>query len=200
MMVILGPLAGLTTSAVTLTPASVAASLVTVPPSTTSNGVRSMLSPGAPVTLSISRTSPTDTFSWRPPARTIAYTGHSLSMVSETARALEPSRSSRVSGAQIGGRTNARSYRLGGSPPKSPVGASAGRRVQAHTARRPGRSDDPAAVPAAPGPRRGDRGLRRRPALLKRLFGCGFGCRLGCDAGRLLDDDRVGRDVLVRDS
>src|SRR6476469_1619836 len=95
MMVILGPLAALTTSAVTLTLASLAASLVTVPPSTTSSGVRSMLSPGAPATLSISRTSPTDTFSWRPPARTIAYTGHSLSMVSETAHTLEPSRSSR---------------------------------------------------------------------------------------------------------
>src|SRR6478752_7067222 len=95
MMVILGPLAGLTTSAVTVTLASLAASLVTVPPSTTSSGVRSMLSPGAPATLSISRTSPTDTFSWRPPARTIAYTGHSLSMVSETAHTLEPSRSSR---------------------------------------------------------------------------------------------------------
>src|SRR6478752_4702066 len=79
MIVILGPLAGLTTSALTVTLASLSASLVTVEPSTTRSGVRSMLSPALPPTLSMIRTSPTATFSWRPPARTIAYTGNSLS-------------------------------------------------------------------------------------------------------------------------
>src|SRR6478735_3470992 len=70
----LGPLAALTTSAVPETVDSLSASDVTVEPSTRSSGVSSMASPGRPVTLSTSRTSPTDTFSWRPPARTIAYT------------------------------------------------------------------------------------------------------------------------------
>src|SRR5689334_10972400 len=79
MIVILGPLAGLTTSALTVTLASLSASLVIVEPSTTRSGVRSMLSPALPPTLSMIRTSPTATFSWRPPARTIAYTGNSLS-------------------------------------------------------------------------------------------------------------------------
>ena len=79
MMVIFGPLVGLTTSAVTLTLASLPASLVTVEPSTSRSGVRSMLSPASPFTLSMMRTSPTDTFSCRPPARTIAYTLSSLS-------------------------------------------------------------------------------------------------------------------------
>ena len=41
--------------------------------------MRSMLSPASPFTLSMMRTSPTDTFSCRPPARTIAYTLSSLS-------------------------------------------------------------------------------------------------------------------------
>src|SRR5690349_2804616 len=78
MIVIFGPLAALTTSALTVTLASLSASLVMVEPSTTRSGVRSMLSPALPLTLSMMRTSPTETFSWRPPARTIAYTGNSL--------------------------------------------------------------------------------------------------------------------------
>src|SRR5450631_141829 len=61
MIVILGPLVGLTTSAVTLTFASLLASVVTVDPSTSSSGVSSMLSPLSPFTLSMMRTSPTDT-------------------------------------------------------------------------------------------------------------------------------------------
>src|SRR6478609_2296094 len=79
MIVIFGPLVGFTTSALTVTLASLSASLVTVEPSTTRRGVRSMLSPALPLTLSMIKTSPTETFSWRPPARTIAYTGNSLS-------------------------------------------------------------------------------------------------------------------------
>ena len=53
MMVIFGPLVGSTTSAVTLTLASLPASLVTVEPSTSRSGVRSMLSPASPFTLSM---------------------------------------------------------------------------------------------------------------------------------------------------
>ena len=53
----------------------------------------------------------------------------------------------RLRGAQIGGRTNARSYRFAGSPPKSAVGVA----TCADGPRRTGRSDDPTAVPAGPG-------------------------------------------------
>src|SRR3954470_7450438 len=74
MMTILGPLAALTTSALTDTLDSLSASDVTVVPSKRGSAVSSMASPGWPVTLWTSRTSPTETFSWRPPARTIAYT------------------------------------------------------------------------------------------------------------------------------
>ena len=80
----MSPLWWSTTSAVTLTPASTHGSLVTVSPSTTSSVESSTLSPTLLSEIrSTSMTSPTATFCWRPPVRTIAYTRNSLSLVTE---------------------------------------------------------------------------------------------------------------------
>src|SRR3954452_18648818 len=73
-MSILGPLVAATTSTVTVALASAALSLVTEAPSTSRRTGSSTVEPGSACSRSISRTSPTATFSWRPPARTIAYT------------------------------------------------------------------------------------------------------------------------------
>src|SRR5262245_38438172 len=73
-MLILGPLAAATISTVTETLASFFASVVTSSPSTRSTAGSWTLVPGSPSTRSIVTTSPTATFSWRPPVRTIAYT------------------------------------------------------------------------------------------------------------------------------
>src|SRR5690349_19949289 len=73
-MVIFGPLVRPRTSADTATLASAAASVVTVSPSTTRTADSATVSPTASVRLSISMTSPTATFCWVPPLRTIAYT------------------------------------------------------------------------------------------------------------------------------
>src|SRR3954454_19754633 len=73
-MSIFGPLVAATTSTVTVALASADLSVVTSAPSTSSSTGSSTDSPGSAWTRSISRTSPTETFSWRPPARTIAYT------------------------------------------------------------------------------------------------------------------------------
>src|SRR3954447_5340964 len=74
MMVIFGPLERPRTSAETATLASAAESVVTVSPSTTRTAGRDTVSPTLSVRLSISMTSPTATFCWVPPLRTIAYT------------------------------------------------------------------------------------------------------------------------------
>src|SRR4051812_15009663 len=73
-MSILGPLVAATTSTVTVALARADLSLVTDSPSTSRRTGSSTVAPGSAWTRSISRTSPTATFSWRPPARTIAYT------------------------------------------------------------------------------------------------------------------------------
>src|SRR5918994_5026336 len=74
-MRIFGPLTPPSTSAVTVTPAIASAPVVTVSPSTTMTAGRVSVSPGVVSSWSIAMTSPTETFSWRPPLRTIAYTG-----------------------------------------------------------------------------------------------------------------------------
>src|SRR3954468_604067 len=73
-MLIFGPLVRPRTSADTATVASAAASDVTVSPSTTRTAGKDTVSPTLSVRLSISMTSPTATFCWVPPLRTIAYT------------------------------------------------------------------------------------------------------------------------------
>src|SRR5215207_7385251 len=73
-MLIFGPLVRPRTSADTATLASAAASAVTVSPSTTRTAGNDTVSPTWSVRLSISMTSPTATFCWVPPLRTIAYT------------------------------------------------------------------------------------------------------------------------------
>src|SRR5215470_3722173 len=73
-MLIFGPLVRPRTSADTATLASAAASDVTVSPSTTRTAGSDTVSPTLSVRLSISMTSPTATFCWVPPLRTIAYT------------------------------------------------------------------------------------------------------------------------------
>src|SRR6266536_1279605 len=73
-MLIFGPLVRPRTSADTATLASASASVVTVSPSTTRTAGSDTVSPTWSVKLSISMTSPTATFCWVPPLRTIAYT------------------------------------------------------------------------------------------------------------------------------
>src|SRR5690625_204143 len=74
MIVIFLPRSGRTISAVTATLARSSAPVVTLSPSTSMSGVRLTVSPTSPSTLFMTTTSPTDTFSCRPPALTIAYT------------------------------------------------------------------------------------------------------------------------------
>src|SRR6478735_10099271 len=83
-MMILGPLVAPRTSTVTDALPSLAASEVMSSPSTTRTTGRVTDSPTPVSTLSISMTSPTATFCWVAPARTIAYTA--VSFV-DTARA-----------------------------------------------------------------------------------------------------------------
>src|SRR4051794_27305653 len=73
-MSILGPFSSRTTSAVTVTLASASASVVTFSPSTRSRAGSSTVEPACAARRSTTTTSPTATFSWRPPAFTIAYT------------------------------------------------------------------------------------------------------------------------------
>src|SRR3954465_5739408 len=74
-MTILGPLPWSTTSAATRVLPSAPASAVTAPASSTRSTAGSVTdSPGAAVTRSTSSVSPTATFCWWPPVRTIAYT------------------------------------------------------------------------------------------------------------------------------
>src|SRR6478735_11117731 len=84
-MWILGPLVAATTSTVTVALARAALSLVTDSPSTSRRTGSSTVAPGSAWTRSISRTSPTATFSWRPPARTIAYTIEDSALLSALA-------------------------------------------------------------------------------------------------------------------
>src|SRR5215469_4952350 len=77
-MLILGPTAAPTISAVTWYPPSSAGSLMTLPSSTTSRAGSVTLAPTSPDSLSTVRTSSTDAFSCLPPQRTIAYTESSL--------------------------------------------------------------------------------------------------------------------------
>src|SRR4051812_19268232 len=78
MIVTLGPLVSPRTSAVTEAPESRLGSDVTSVPSTSSTTGRVTDSPAAWPTRSISTTSPTATFCWPPPLRTIAYTANPL--------------------------------------------------------------------------------------------------------------------------
>src|SRR3712207_5226717 len=87
-MWIFGPLVAARTSAVTVTEPRAEAVERTDSPSTTISGCRLTLEPTSPLTLSISRTSPTATLCWRPPLRTTAYTPDLLSSVSRVATAL----------------------------------------------------------------------------------------------------------------
>src|SRR5215472_19289939 len=73
-MLIFGPAAGPTTSAVTWYPVSSAGSLMTVPSSTTRSAGNVTLDPASPSSLSTVSTSSRATFSCLPPQRTIAYT------------------------------------------------------------------------------------------------------------------------------
>src|SRR5215470_16314942 len=74
-MLIFGPLAGPTTSAVTVYPLSSAGSLITVLPSATSSAGNETLDPASSsASLSTVSTSSRATFSCLPPQRTIAYT------------------------------------------------------------------------------------------------------------------------------
>src|SRR5918999_4798565 len=73
-MSILGPLASPSTSAVTETLASLAASVVTVSPSTSKTAGSCTVAPGSSVSRLTLSTSPTATLCWSPPLRTIAYT------------------------------------------------------------------------------------------------------------------------------
>src|SRR6188768_3481131 len=89
-MMILGPLVAPSTS--TVTPALSRPVAVTVSPSTTITTGRVNDSPTPVSTLSISMTSPTATFCWVAPARTIAYTAVSFVESLRQAVALGPSR------------------------------------------------------------------------------------------------------------
>src|SRR5688500_428415 len=93
---IFGPLVSSSTSAVTVTAPSAAASEVTLSPSTRSSGCRLTLAPTASEVRSISRTSPTATLCWRPPLRTIAYTPDPLSVMSEVPQCTAADRIGRV--------------------------------------------------------------------------------------------------------
>src|SRR5450755_96684 len=73
-MLILGPAASPTISAVIWYPLTLAGSLITLLTSTTRTAGSVTLEPTSPGSLSTFRTSSTDTFSCRPPQRTIAYT------------------------------------------------------------------------------------------------------------------------------
>src|SRR6516225_6448947 len=73
-MLIFGPAAGPTTSAVTRYPPSSAGSLITDSPSTTSSAGSVMVAPSSSASLSMVSTSSRATFSCLPPQRTIAYT------------------------------------------------------------------------------------------------------------------------------
>src|ERR1700761_1538652 len=73
-MLIFGPAASPTISAVIWYPPTLAGSEITLSSSTTRTAASVMLEPTSPESLSTFRTSSTDTFSCRPPARTIAYT------------------------------------------------------------------------------------------------------------------------------
>src|SRR5580704_18017950 len=80
-MLILGPDAAPTISAVPWWLTTSAGSLMTLSSSMTSTAGRVTLEPTSPASLSTVRTSSTDAFSCLPPQRTIAYTENSLSLV-----------------------------------------------------------------------------------------------------------------------
>src|SRR5215472_966520 len=88
MMLILGPAADPTISAVTWYELSSAGSLITLPSSTTSTAGSVTLAPTSPDSLSTVSTSSTDAFSCLPPQRTIAYT-ESLSSYCQPAAGAE---------------------------------------------------------------------------------------------------------------
>src|SRR5690349_11181416 len=77
-MRILGPLVWATTSPVTATLASFAASVTRLSPSTSSTADSDTASPGAPASFSTSMTSPSATRYCLPPVLTIAYIGGGL--------------------------------------------------------------------------------------------------------------------------
>src|SRR5215472_8037207 len=87
-MLILGPAAAPTISAVTWYDRSSAGSLITLPSSTTSTAGSLTLAPTSPDSLSTVSTSSTDAFSCLPPQRTIAYT-ESLSSYCQPAAGAE---------------------------------------------------------------------------------------------------------------
>src|SRR5690625_770651 len=82
-MWIFGPDEAPRTSALTVTPESASVPEVTVSPSTSRTAGRVTVAPTSSSTRSTSMTSPTDTFFWLPPVRTIAYTTVGLSLVVE---------------------------------------------------------------------------------------------------------------------
>src|SRR5215472_1239627 len=100
-MLILGPAAAPTISAVTWYDRSSAGLLITLPSSTTSTAGSVTLAPISPDSLSTVSTSSTDAFSCLPPQRTIAYT-ESLSSYCQPA-----------AGAEFGGSPPTRHHRLG---------------------------------------------------------------------------------------
>src|SRR3712207_689828 len=86
-MRIFGPLPWPTISPVTVTPASVSASLVTVSPSTRSRAGRVTESPASPTRRLTVNRSPTATLCCRPPAFTTAYTTELLDRLCHVLRA-----------------------------------------------------------------------------------------------------------------
>src|SRR5918995_128979 len=86
-MRIFGPLPWPTISPVTVTPASVSASLVTVSPSTRSRAGRVTESPASPTRRLTVNRSPTGTLCCRPPAFTTAYTTELLDRLCRVLRA-----------------------------------------------------------------------------------------------------------------
>src|SRR3712207_5004769 len=86
-MRIFGPLPWPTISPVTVTPASVSASLVTVSPSTRSRAGRVTVSPASPTRRLTVNRSPTATLCCRPPAFTTAYTTELLDRLCHVLRA-----------------------------------------------------------------------------------------------------------------
>src|SRR3954453_18996216 len=105
-MSILGPLAAATTSTVTLALARAAASVVTVSPSTRSSTGSCSVVPRSLASRSTWTRSSTATFSWRPPARTIAYTAGLLASAARDTGTRERvhARSARYATAQSTGR------------------------------------------------------------------------------------------------
>src|SRR3954468_7623651 len=89
-MMILGPLACSTTSAVMLAFASAPVSVVTDSPSTRSTAGSVTASPGPAASRLTVRVSPTSTLCWWPPARTIAYTVKLLGLVRGTGQGYGP--------------------------------------------------------------------------------------------------------------